>query len=48
MYKGYVLPWQHILKASDGLIFSPVESVSISLTWLYEYNCDWDVFFWYT
>ena len=31
--------------ASDGLIFSPVGSVSTSLPWLYEYNCDWDVFF---
>ena len=32
-------------KASEGLIFSPVGSVSTSLAWLYEYNCDWDVFF---
>ena len=32
-------------KASDGLILSPVGSVSTSLARLYEYNCDWDVFF---
>ena len=32
-------------KLQMAWFFSPAGSVSTSLAWLYEYNCDWDVFF---